>query len=98
MDPIWGFLLKLGLLVGAVGALLFFLARHVGSNPAFLGRFLGFSPGLGRSSGSLEVLEVLPLGGRHSLLLVRAGKSFFLLSSGPSGVSFLSEVRGLEAP
>lgn len=87
MDPIWGFLLKLGLLVGAMGALLFFSRR-----------LWGFRLPARRSSGSLEVLEVLPLGGRHSLLLVRARGSLFLLSAGPSGVSFLSEVREREAP
>ena len=54
------------------------------------GQGLGTLPGLGGQN--LRVLDRINVGRDQSVLMVRAGKRYFLVGAAPSGVSLLAEL------
>jgi flagellar biosynthetic protein FliO len=63
-----------------------------------LRRFLGGAIARRAAARSLQVIDVLPLGGKHRLAVVRCYDRTFLLGLGEKELSAISELDGVIAP
>jgi flagellar biogenesis protein FliO len=54
--------------------------------------------GVGRASGSLELLGRLPLDARRSIVLVKVGETVFVVGVGDGGMTKLGELSAASVP